>query len=152
MLTLDKLAPYLPYKLKVDYLGKTVTMNAGPGSSKNWIGITALIQRKDKCKPILRPLSDLNRPCLENGEIPILKLEEMFGHTLETVESKHLIQPITCEPYILIRQLTEWHFDVFGLIRSGDAISFNSTAAPKEGEALVRFKEGHPNKNLKSKK
>ena len=49
-------------------------MNAGQGSSLNWIGINAVIQRQGTKEgyisplPILRPLSDLTKEITVNGE------------------------------------------------------------------------------------
>ena len=76
--------------------------------------------------PILRPLSQLNQLIEIDSDkfIPVEKLTEMYGQTLELNESQQLVQPITCEPYILIRQLFEWHFDVFRLINNGLAVSY----------------------------
>ena len=63
------LAPYLPYKLKVQYWDRKIVMNAGQGSSKNWIGISATIQKQgENCKPMFRPLSDLTKEIKVNGE------------------------------------------------------------------------------------
>jgi hypothetical protein len=78
----------------------------------------------DYCKLILRPFSDLTKEIEHNGEkfVPVEKLEELYGQTLDMNEVNRLIQPITCEPYILIRQLFEWHFDVFNLIGNGLAV------------------------------
>jgi hypothetical protein len=78
----------------------------------------------DYCKLILRGLYCLTKNIDHNGErfIPLTKLEGLYGQTLNTDEANHLVQPITCEPYILIRQLLEWHFDIFGLIEKGLAV------------------------------
>lgn len=42
-LTIEDLAPYLPFNLRVQYFDRNVVMNTGSGSYTNWIGITALI-------------------------------------------------------------------------------------------------------------
>lgn len=78
-LELKHLAPYLPYKLKIRYWDRNIVMNAGQGSSTNWIGITAVLRRqgeKQNCYPILRPLSDLTKEIGVDGEkfVPIVEL------------------------------------------------------------------------------
>jgi len=110
-------------------------------------------------KPILHPLSDLTKPCLPDGKIPIVELakisysklewdisidndgicyvgdvfnarqyrfgyygsEGYFGCThIRSSESK--IVPYQLQ---LFQKLFSWHFDVFGLIESGEAIDIN---------------------------
>lgn len=69
-LELKHIAPYLPYKLRVQYWDRNVQLNAASGSSTNWIGINALLQRqgeKQNCYPILRPMSDLIKPIKIKG-------------------------------------------------------------------------------------
>jgi len=148
-LELKHLAPYLPYKLKIKYFDRNVVMNAGTGSSTNWIGITALIQRQDKknCLPILRPLSDLTKEIEHNGErfVPVDKIMKIFSEYMgahihrqgllvadlttisnpptETLRT-YLIQFI---PKFVLEKLFEWYFDVFGLIGAGLAISKEDT-------------------------
>jgi hypothetical protein len=121
-LELKHLAVYLPYKLKVS---KFHTLNFGNG-----IGSLShvLTTKNDQYKPILRPLSDLAKEIEVDEEkfIPIKKLDLFYGQTLELDEKEHLIAPITQEPYVLIRQLFEWHFDVFGLINAGLAVDINT--------------------------
>ena len=72
----------------------------------------------DEFKPILRPLSDLTKEIEVNGEkfVPIDRLEDFIDFELgyERVD------------YWKIQKMFEWHFDVFGLIKKGLAIDFNT--------------------------
>lgn len=127
-LELKHLAPYLPYGLKIQYLlNETLEL---VGFNKNTIFHTRgfFVELPCNLKPILRPLSDLTKEIEHNGErfVPVEKLEEMYGLTVETQEDKVLTLPITLEPYYLIRQLFEWHFDIFNLIENNLAIDINT--------------------------
>ena len=117
---LECIVGYLPYNVKGVFLfnGKKEGQIVNKSKTLDLRTVAFYMENSDHIyfKPILRPLSDLTKPCLEGGKVPIVELEEMFGQTLKTDESMHLIQPITCEPYILIRKLFEWHFDIHGLI------------------------------------
>jgi hypothetical protein len=137
-LELKHLAAYLPFGLKIMYFGKQRKMNAGNGSSKNWIGITATIQRQgENCKPILRPLSDLTKEIEVGGErfVPIKEFMILYGGCT-TEKGKPIFESdfITnimysyygSLSYGVIEKLFEWHFDVFGLIEQGLAININT--------------------------
>jgi len=76
---LKHLASYLPYKLKIKRGERNLVMNTGQGSSTHWVGISAVIKWYNsdmisKPIPILRPLSDITKPCLDGGLIPIVEL------------------------------------------------------------------------------
>jgi len=77
-LELKHLAPYLPFKLKVNHFGKSKVLNCGQGSSNHWIGITSGLRYQDiiKFAPILRPLSDLTKEIEHDEEkfVPMQKL------------------------------------------------------------------------------
>ena len=109
-LELKHLAPNLPYVLKI----KT-------GNQIRTLSIETLTTSENKInnvlmgvghKPILRPLSDLNKreysEVLENWEYIIDKelTSEIMWYEWEC--------------------LFEWHFDVFGLIEKGLAIDINT--------------------------
>ena len=75
----------------------------------------------------LRPLSDLTKEIEHNGEkfipndILNLDIEGGKGGDIRMIEEgEHLIYYVG-----LIEYLFEWHFDVFGLIGKGLAISYN---------------------------
>lgn len=82
----------------------------------------------DEIKPLLRPLSDLTKEIEHNGErfVPIERISEMYGIDIMTDERNNLIAPITLEPYNAIRQLCEWHFDLFNLVSRNLAIDLNT--------------------------
>jgi hypothetical protein len=136
-LELKHLAPYLPYKLRVLYHFENRMMNAGNGSSKNWIGITALLQRQSElCHPILRPLSDLTKEIEVGGKkfIPIKEINWTITEyplmeedgTVFLQDSCELNMLEISEVYKVYQMLFEWHFDVFGLIEQGLAIDVNT--------------------------
>ena len=68
-----------------------------------WINISW-----EDVKPILRPLSDLTKPVLPDGKIPLVELAKI----------QNQLQ--------LFQKLYEWHFDIFGLIEKGEAIDINT--------------------------
>ena len=119
-LELKHLAPYLPYEVKMQeyYEDSQFTLKSS--------NIDYCLEKK--CRIYLRPPSDLTKVIEHNGEmfVPNQRLDEWFGQTLNVNESYHLVSPITHEPYVLIRQLFEWHFDVFRLIDKGLAIDINT--------------------------
>lgn len=82
-LTLEQIAPYLPYGLRIHRGGRNLLMNTGKGSSVHWVGISAVIdwfnsEMISKPFPILRRL-DLAKPIKINGEekIPIEELAKI---------------------------------------------------------------------------
>lgn len=134
--------------------------------------------RIDTIKPILRPLSDLINPCLNERFIPIaelLKIEQNSGLKYAKITPKILDitfnensegntyelkyqEPYTnmedgiiifsysekfrrfgkvmLQPYKqplgigfqldMFQQLVKWHFDIFGLIESGEAVDYHT--------------------------
>jgi len=98
------------------------------------------------CKPILRPLSDLTKEIEVNGEkfVPILEWCDIpdtitvfsigyerknyfakFAFDSEIVTYK-IPSDADSMNYYTIKKLLSWHFDVFGLIESGNAIDKNT--------------------------
>ena len=94
------------------------------------------ISRKDCIKPILRPLSDLTIEIEVNGEkfVPGEDLSELMDiydlgyndHYYDYKLEKYIIDDPCREPYFVIQKMFEWHFDVFDLIKRGDAIDINT--------------------------
>lgn len=82
-------------------------------------------------KPILRPLSYLTKEIEVNGEkfVPHIKLGGRPN--LKDYDIEYLSNHINDMSFGLIKQLIEWHFDVFGLIEKGLAIDFNETFTQK---------------------
>lgn len=136
-LTIEDLAPYLPYGLKIDTKGyfyefilTPIELDVASFNEKGW-------------KPILRPLSDLTKEIEHNRErfMP----SEWFeigdeGNNSEEYDSGNIklvknIQWASLDssghdarrlPYGVVIKLIEWHFDVFGLIEKGLAVDLNT--------------------------
>lgn len=126
-LTLEHLAPYLPYKIKyIRPAYKTANFEFNEIINKmSTLDIYLVLQQQ--YKPILRPLSDLTKE----------KVGELFGgkYTSEKcmlydgtlnldVNDSISINLIHYLPQI--NKLFEHHFDVFGLIDKGLAIDVNT--------------------------
>jgi hypothetical protein len=147
MKTIKEIAPYLPYDLgikilnyKSDYIGiEYSTINGfyyvnnishfeykGGGTGKS-IG---------ECKLLMRPLSDLTKPCLEDGKIPC---EELAVHLFDVDMQDYIINKTTKGnvnglPFWVSQKLFEWKFDMFGLIEKGIAIDINTLNIPNEND------------------
>lgn len=145
MKTIKQIAPYLPYDLgikilnyKSDYIGiEYSTINGfyyvnnishfeykGGGTGKS-IG---------ECKFLMRPLSDLTKPCLEDGKIPY---EELAIHLFDRETQNYFYNnvpkgSVNRIPFWVSQKLFERHFDMFGLIKEGIAIDINTLNIPNE--------------------
>lgn len=114
-LTLEDLAPYLPYGLKVWNVvsNNKLLVTLQDELSDDRIDIEAVLYISYANKPILRPLSDISDGlfksfefcheddlfiCIKNGDVPYKKMVELF----------------------------KYHFDLFGLIDAGLAIDINT--------------------------
>ena len=75
--------------------------------------------------PICRPLSDLTKEIEHKGEkfIPIKKIAIYNPNNME-----YLIECVVTGlvEYIVLRQLIEWHFDLFDGIKNNEAINVNT--------------------------
>lgn len=140
-LTLDKLAPYLPYGLKWDFptrrnfeyemvmLQKNceVTLSEWELKENDKIhcGYDEFYPENDiqERKPILRPLSDLSEKIPANE---ITYKEYIFGEyqVWDEIEFEQSIVDKT-DNYQVFEFLFQHHFDVFGLIDKGLAIDIN---------------------------
>lgn len=139
-LKLKHLAPYLPYKLKYKW---------SDGQIKDRFIIDTDKPNKDlyRVKPILRPLSDLNKQLIINNEYitPIEELRKILPPLKWIGETKQIdlrmykdidglyfdTEDYSQEFEVLIffkiqNKLFELHFDVFGLIEQGLAIDINT--------------------------
>jgi hypothetical protein len=126
-LTLEHLAPYLPYKLRIldgwgDIREMKYTHLDDDGNSGNIFGI----------KPILRPLSDLTKK-IEDNRNKFVPINYINQHYLKcTIDKDGIVNDgidkyeILFLPYCLIKELLQLHFDVFGLIEKGLAIDINT--------------------------
>lgn len=86
---LELLAPYLPYGLEVSYILKDESEFIPDKIVEEYsFGGICIAHQFDldwnnefkSYLPILRPLSDLTKPCLEEGKVPIVELGEMLGY------------------------------------------------------------------------
>lgn len=82
----------------------------------------------EEIKPILRPLSDLNRDIEIDGKI-FNPFEKMYYGLMPEVAKKQKLEDLQKRPmlmpYYSIVKLLEWHFDIFGLIENGLAVEYD---------------------------
>ena len=146
---LEHLAPYLPYGLKAelldykcDYIGKQFDEIIGIhewSKNKDWCLLTAGGSKPslDRIKPILRPLSDLTKEIVHNGEtfVPADKVcpidhyigeEEKRKVHIMMIESWGAIGDFGSCYFETVTTLISMHFDVFGLIEKGEAVNINT--------------------------
>lgn len=136
-LTLRELAPYLPYSVKIEH----PTLMNGKRKISELYSIKEFhieIQHRmyveiSQCKLILKPISDLSLLVIEefekydgkrngkaNEEIINLFCEENgVDVIIENIDLKSL-------PYECIEFMFRNHYDFFGLIEKGLAISYNT--------------------------
>ena len=130
-LELKHLSPYLPYGLKVNEstVGKNLKMTGIEFTHELRIRLTdgLYVYDQNKMKPILRPLSDLNKAWYsEENEEDEEGFEQvnLLGKTLKYFNYK-TYKP-RFNPYFEFELLIKNHFDVFGLIEKGSAIDINT--------------------------
>lgn len=118
-LELKQLAPYLPYNLVCssqhlleDEILTGITCDDKTIWCEYEVGLTSI----DKCKPILRPLSDLSKPEYDDFKHKY-SLRELEDYSNLNANSWGLECGL---------RLFEMHFDVFGLIEKGLAININT--------------------------
>lgn len=122
-LTLEHLAPYLPYKLNLLY---------SDGSIREllYLDISGIIP---VFKPILRHFSDLSIEINVNGERFVPKHLLIDKYDLKFDEEDDFFLDYYCigetdspwTGYAIIQQLIQWHFDVYGLIEKDLAVDIN---------------------------
>ena len=133
-LKLEHLAPYLPYGLEcVDNNGDILLISHyTPRGQKKLVNIGELVWSdsiytpKQRYKPILRPLSDLEKKHLDYMYFFIIATDnDMFGSRSEFEdyfnETSHEYLPQCLFEYLL-----KCHFDMFRLIEKGLAIDINA--------------------------
>jgi len=141
-LELKHLAGYLPYGLKIqtnstNYKETYTLFSLDPFG----FGFKEGELFFKRCKPILRPLSDLTKEIEVNGEkfVPIDKINEdkeygLVIGSLEKISLDNLFWEDKCilnmlnifEINKLNSKLIEWHFDIYGLIENNLAIDKNT--------------------------
>ncbi|GHE35057.1 hypothetical protein [Sphingobacterium griseoflavum] len=133
-LTLEHLAPYLPYGLKIIDNGEvnTITGIIGnkvfiEGCHRN--GYSSI----DEVKPILRPLSDLTKEIDHNGErfVPIHRILEAYCFNVSKMSEDEIMSYVESLieidiSYMTVKILCELHFDFQGLIAAGLAVDMNT--------------------------
>ena len=137
-LELKHLAPYLPYGLKwtcpfggQDRMTGIITDNIIIDSNGTEINdsIDLTYTKGNRSKPILRPLSDLNKK-IQKAEFYMSfydHLERINPSTYKTQNCALMLDgAIEMQYYNDYQFLFEHHFDVFGLIEKGLAIDINT--------------------------
>jgi hypothetical protein len=115
-LELKHLAPYLPYELKYKFNNTIYYYQHCSTREFDY----------ENSRPILRPLSDLQKEIEVNGEkfVPQKKMPYLdFDWLITSVNPQEFVMKNNYED---ILKLFEWHFDIFGLIKNGLAIDINT--------------------------
>lgn len=151
---LECIVSYLPYRVKCIKMGEVDEDNnpiiSTVNSITNNITSTGTVwvdseseDGKSFCNIIedvfliLCPLSDLTKPCLEGGGVPIdlFDVYEEGNFEFTYIQTYRLIVDIAKHgithdvkwlPYGVIQKLYEWHFDIHVLIQQGYAIDINT--------------------------
>ena len=116
-LTIEHLAPYLPYKIKIKWFRKDDN-----SFQLSYLTISDYpFLTKQLFKPILRPLSDLTKE----------EWKDKLGMRLFELDMQTYILSgeMNGVPFWVGQKLFEWHFDVFGLIKKGLVIDINTLDA-----------------------
>jgi len=131
-LTLEYLAPYLPYGIKcLTYNNQIEYISLEPMPDPDYICVSDFLKNTN-FKLILRPLSDLDKPLIGINE-PNFKPSSRYdlrfydGEWCEEYYAEYGETPIA---YIPVGGYNSWpfkyHFDVFGLISQGLAVDINT--------------------------
>lgn len=157
---LEYIAPYLPYNVKAQlyFNGKKQHQVVNSNKTLDLRTVAFYIENYDHIgfKIILHPLSDLNKPCLEGGKIPIVELANMLkpnlgwhmtgdgGHCIssgcdyffyydgcwfnltDSDGNKQSFNQLDCLKFIY-----KHHFDIHNLIGRGYAIDINTLNSSK---------------------
>ena len=142
-LELRDLAPYLPYGVKMIFekSGDIRVLNGlfiELGELRFHFNVINRGQTIWNYKPILRPLSDLNKEIEVNGErfVPLNRFNnDCFRltnyHIFFREDNSIALLADYRSGYNILSEnsakdrLLEWHFDIFGLIEKGLAINYN---------------------------
>ncbi|TCV17171.1 hypothetical protein EDC17_101190 [Sphingobacterium alimentarium] len=132
-LELKHLAPYLPYGLTV-ILGTTERNITAVSIDSRFVFVDAYKGSRDKqtagienIKPILRPLSDLTKEIVHNGEKFVFSDVYLSNTTIKKIlgqDCSTFNNFLNDVDYNSIQFLFKYHLDVFGLIDKGLAISY----------------------------
>lgn len=141
-LTIEHLAAYLPYGLKVktDSLGifKVNGSRKIPSGKISILTNDTHIGFLQEIQLVLRPLSDLSKEIEHNGQkfVPIEILKEIFNCNIEDfdIDEKLNLNVFNRFEYFniaftdileMIEKLHSWLFDTQGLIEAGLAVNYN---------------------------
>ena len=128
-LELKHLAPYLPYELKA--IIRLREDSSLPIDDECVVNVSCfeaayLGSEYDEFKPILRPLSDLNKEIDFNGDLFTPNHHPSFKLFISNDMDWFIDNCPYFVDYLQVQKLLEWHFDVFGLIPAGLAIDTNT--------------------------
>ena len=125
------LAPYLPHGLKLQYLNKNFKL-IGVIKEKLYFEELAFPINNLECKPILKPISDLSLLVIEefekyDGKRNGKANEEIINLFCEENGVDEIIENIVLSslPYECIEFMFRNHYDFFGLISEGLAVSIH---------------------------
>lgn len=128
-LELKHLSPYLPYNLKCDIFLAQQNMGTCVWRIRtlDCFYLDKLKNNLEFIQPILRPLSDLNSEIEFNNRKfnPIDELAEIEEVVVLQYSFEFFETSMKYLPHWIVQQLLEWHFDIFGLIDNGLAISIH---------------------------
>jgi hypothetical protein len=128
-LELKHLASYLPYNLKCDIFLAQQNMGTCVWRIRtlDCFYLDKLKNNLEFIQPILRPLSDLNSEIEFHGRkfYPIDELAEIDEVVVLQYSFEFFETSMKYLPHWIVQQLLEWHFDIFGLIENGLAISIH---------------------------
>lgn len=151
-LTVDKITPYLPHKVKCIPIGNHRYLKGGlieiiglmttNGYSDNSLVIVEEYENEYYLKDIqlaLRPLSDLTKEIEVSGEKFVFS-EWIIEHSSIGYDPiKELIKPLRKDvrwinhcKYYIIQYLLQFHFDIFDLIKNNLAIDINTLLEKKQ--------------------
>lgn len=118
-LTIEHLSCYLPYGLKGIYNIKDVVPEYKDEQRHKILSPDSFTFFMLYCKPILRPLSDIDSTKLSSMTYNTVK-NHMWLLNQNTIGGK---VDILSNNYFVLKELCKYHFDIHGLIDHGLAIS-----------------------------
>ncbi len=136
-LEIKHIAPYLPYGLKIE-LKKNTYPKTTEIVDLEFEHLKYLVKSLNHTiKPLLRPLSYIDAELIDKKEGFKFRLKDCFCNGLD-IECNELIKKIKTNTlytpwtfvlrssYLLVQNLLEHHFDIYGLIEKGLAIDMCS--------------------------
>ena len=124
------LAFSLPYDLKISFYDDFRDCEFIEKIDGMYVDVYAIMSdsydgNPDKCKILLRPLSDLTKEIEHKGEkfVPIGRIKESQHHLFLRDD---ITNPLEGLQFSEFRKLIEWHFDLADLISKGEAIDVNT--------------------------